>query len=226
MELMHTAHVPAGPGPFPTILALHGFGASAHDLLGIAPLVSQVVPGDEVMFLCPQGPVVLEPQPGQRAYAWFPLSGGGEIEPAALVGARGVLEGFVEDARAQYPIDPTRFVVMGFSQGGVMAYDLVLGRPEQYSALIALSTWLPDLVLQGLQADDEREKLATLLVHGTEDPMVSIDNGRESLEKLKGLGIEAAWGEYPMGHEINQQALRDLLLWLANGPFSLGPDGG
>ena len=99
---------------------------------------------------------------------------------------------------------------MGFSQGGVMAYDLALGRPERFSALIALSTWLPNLILDGLQEDEARAKLAALLIHGTEDPMVAVDNGRESLEKLKGLGIEAAWGEYPMGHEINQHALRDL----------------
>jgi len=220
MELMHTAHIPSGSGPFPTILALHGFGASAHDLLGIAPLVSQVVQGDEVMFLCPQGPVVVEPAPGQRAYAWFPMTGGGELDPTALVGARGVLEAFVEDALEQYPIDPERFVVMGFSQGGVMAYDLALGRPERFRAMIALSTWLPDLVLQGLQPDEARAGLASLLIHGTNDPMVAIDNGRESLEKLKELGLEPAWGEYEMGHEINQNALRDLLGWLAEGPFA------
>ena len=39
MKLMHTAHIPAGDGPFPTIIALHGWGASAHDLLGLAPLL-------------------------------------------------------------------------------------------------------------------------------------------------------------------------------------------
>jgi len=223
MELMHTAHVPAGAGPFPTILALHGFGASAHDLLGIAPLVGQVVPGEEVLFLCPQGPVVLEPAPGQRAYAWFPLSEGREIEPAALVGARGVLEGFVEDALERYPIDPERLVVMGFSQGGVMAYDLALGRPERFRALIALSTWLPDLIRDGLQPDEARAELATLLIHGTEDPMVAFENGKEARATLQSFGIEPAWGEYEMGHEIQQNALRDLLGWLAQGPFA--PDG-
>ena len=56
MDLLYTAHVPAGPGPFPTILALHGYGASAHDLLGIAPQVR----GGEVVFLCPQGPLPLD----------------------------------------------------------------------------------------------------------------------------------------------------------------------
>lgn len=224
MELMHTAHVPAGRGPFPTILALHGFGASAHDLLGIAPIVNQVVPGDDVLFLCPQGPIVLEPAPGQRAYAWFPLAGGGEIEAPALVGARGVLEGFVDDALEAYPIDPERLVVMGFSQGGVMAYDLALGRPDRYRALVALSSWLPDLVLEGLQPDDARAALTTLLVHGTEDPMVAIDNGRDAKQKLEDLGLQPAWGEYPMGHEINQDALRDLLGWLAQGPFAIQTD--
>ena len=193
MELMHTAHIPAGSGPFPTILALHGFGASAHDLLGIAPMVSQVVPGEDVLFLCPQGPTVVEPAPGQRAYAWFPITGGGELDPTALVAARGVLEGFVEDALAQYPIDPERFVVMGFSQGGVMAYDLALGRSDRFTALIALSTWLPDLVVEGLQDDEARAALSTLIIHGTQDPMVAIDNGRESLEKLKGMGPAGIW---------------------------------
>ena len=37
MDLLYTAHVPPGDGPFPTILALHGWGASGHDLLGLAP---------------------------------------------------------------------------------------------------------------------------------------------------------------------------------------------
>jgi len=220
MELMHTAHVPAGPGPFPTILALHGFGASAHDLLGIAPLAGRALQGDEVLFLCPQGPIEMEPAPGQLAYAWFPLSGGGEIDLTSLVAARGVLEAFVEDAIEAYPIDPERLVIMGFSQGGVMAYDLALGRPERFKALIALSSWLPDLIVEGLRPDEARASLATLLVHGTQDPMVAFENGQQSREKLKALGIEAAWGEYDMGHEINQNALRDLLGWLAQGPLA------
>ncbi|MBW2271888.1 MAG: hypothetical protein JRG96_01350 [Deltaproteobacteria bacterium] len=37
MDLIHTAHVPAGDGPFPTLFAFHGWGANAHDLLGLAP---------------------------------------------------------------------------------------------------------------------------------------------------------------------------------------------
>ena len=59
MELMHTAHVPAGEGPFPAIVALHGYGASAHDLIGLAPQIQS----GEIIFLCPQGPMSIEVAP-------------------------------------------------------------------------------------------------------------------------------------------------------------------
>lgn len=216
MELLHTAHVPAGPGPFPTILALHGWGASAHDLLGIAPMVME----GGCLFLCPQGPVSFEPAPGQRGYGWFPLSGGAEIEPAQIVGARALLEAFLEDALERYPIDPARLVILGFSQGGVMAYDLALATPEKFAALVGLSTWLPDVVLNALPESEHRSALKTLLIHGTNDPMIGIDNAQDAKAKLEGMGIEPAWGEYEMGHEINQAALRDLLGWLMQGPFA------
>ena len=37
MNLVHTVFQPSGKGPHPTILALHGRGANALDLLGLAP---------------------------------------------------------------------------------------------------------------------------------------------------------------------------------------------
>ena len=37
MNLLHTVYEPAGEGPHPAILALHGWGANALDLLGLAP---------------------------------------------------------------------------------------------------------------------------------------------------------------------------------------------
>lgn len=213
MDLLYTAHIPAGPGPFPTILALHGYGASAHDLLGLAPRIRN----GEVVLLCPQGPLTLEVGPGQQGYAWFPLDPSGQVSAPALVGARGVLEGFLDDALKIHPIDPARIVVLGFSQGGVMAYDLALGRPDRFKALVALSSWLPDAVLNGLTPDPARAALPTLLIHGTGDPMIAIDNARRAKTQLESMGLQVAWGEYEMGHEINAQAARDLMGWLSAG---------
>jgi len=216
LDLMYTAHVPAGHGPFPTVLALHGYGASAHDLLGLAPQIRR----GEAVVLCPQGPLALEVGPGQRGYAWFPIDQTGQVAASTLVAARGTLEGFLDDAQKIHPIDPERIVVMGFSQGGVMAYDLALGRPERFKALIALSSWLPDAVTAGLVPDPARAKLPTLILHGTRDPMIPIDRAREAKARLEAMGMAVAWGEYEMGHEINGQAVRDLLGWLAAGAMA------
>ena len=38
MHLIHAIFEPPGDGPHPTILALHGRGANALDLLGLAPI--------------------------------------------------------------------------------------------------------------------------------------------------------------------------------------------
>ncbi len=213
MDLMYTAHVPAGAGPFPTVLALHGYGATAHDLLGLAPQIRR----GELVFLCPQGPLALEIGNGQRGHAWFPIDQTGQVDATALVAARGALEGFLEDALKIHPIDPARIVVMGFSQGGVMAYDLALGRPDRFKALVALSSWLPEAVVRGLAPNPARAALPALLIHGTRDPMIAIDNARNAKAQLEALGIQVAWGEYEMGHEINPAAARDLLGWLGAG---------
>ena len=55
--------------------------------------------------------------------------------------------------------------------------------------------------------------------------MIGIDNAEAARAKLAELGIEAAWGEYEMGHEIHASALRDLLAWLGEGPFAGVPIG-
>jgi len=94
MELLYTAHVPAGDGPFSTIIALHGWGASAHDLLGLAPMFD----GGRSLVLCPQGPLALQAGPGQVGYGWFPLTGGGDANPEEVKAGIDKLDTFLDEA--------------------------------------------------------------------------------------------------------------------------------
>jgi len=210
VDLLYTAHVPAGEGPFPTIVALHGWGASAHDLLGLASLFY----GGEALVLCPQGPVAFEIGAGAQGYGWFPLTQGGPLEPAEFDKGIAALESFLESARARYPIDSERLVFLGFSQGGVMAYDLALREPGRCAGLVALSSWLPQGLAGELPERSGRGELPTLVIHGTQDPMIPIEMGRDSRETLRSLGVEASYHEYEMGHEIAPDALQTLVNWL------------
>ncbi len=210
MELLYTAHVPAGSGPFPTIIALHGWGASAHDLVGLAPIFD----GGGSLVLCPQGPLALPAGPGQVGYGWFPLNSGGPTDPDEVRKGVDTLQRFLDEALDAHPVDRRKVVILGFSQGGVMAYALALRNPTAYAGLVALSSWLPDPMAESIPANPELENLQTLVIHGTKDSMISIDRARESRDALTKLGVSASYHEYEMGHEINPDALQRLIGWL------------
>lgn len=210
MNLLYTAHVPAGDGPFPAIIALHGWGASAHDLLGLAPMLH----GGRALVLCPQGPVAVPFGGGQYGYGWFPLRPGQPTEADAFRRGGEALREFVGRALDRYPIDRGKVVVAGFSQGGVMAYDLVLREPSRFAGLAALSSWLPAPLIEGLKKLPEHEGLPALVVHGTRDDRIEVERARESREALRPFGVAMTYREFEMGHEIRPEALQVLLRWL------------
>ncbi|HEX4952484.1 MAG TPA: alpha/beta hydrolase-fold protein [Thermoanaerobaculia bacterium] len=210
MTLLYTAHVPAGEGPFPTVIAIHGWGASAHDLLGLAPYFL----GGQALVLCPQGRVEVPIGPGMKGWGWFPLRGGIVPDVAEALAAAAELAAFVEEASRRYPVDPERRALVGFSQGGMMAYQLALSRPDLYSGLAALSAWLPPALTEAWPPTPAHEGMPVLVVHGTEDPLVPIERARESREALRPFNVALTYREFPMAHEIRPEALEVIVRWL------------
>jgi phospholipase/carboxylesterase len=206
MQLAHAAHEPAGDGPHPTVVALHGWGANALDLLGLAPHFG----GGRFLVLCPQGPVGVPIAPGMSGYGWFPLSMGAPPDPAAVVNAVEAIEAFLELAQRRYPVDRDRLALLGFSQGGAMAYAVALRGTVRFKALAALSTWFPPGLVGGTGLD----RLPVLVQHGVRDELISVERGRESVERLRQYGSQVIYREYDMGHEINPASLRDLAEFL------------
>ncbi len=215
MDLLYAAHVPAGDGPFPTVLALHGWGASAHDLLGLAPRIH----GGRAIVLCPQGPIAVPLGNGEFGWGWFPLTSGAPLDVDAYRHAAALLTRFVDGALARYPIDRERFVPAGFSQGGVMAYELALRDPGRFAGLAALSSWFPVPLAEDLPKLPEHDGLPVLIVHGTRDAMLEIERARESRELLRPFGVALTYREFDMGHEIRPDALRVILRWLDEKAF-------
>jgi phospholipase/carboxylesterase len=210
MNLLHTAHVPAGDGPFPTILAVHGWGANAHDLLGLAPYLHD----GNALVLCPEGPVSTPIGAGQVGHGWFPLVPGAPPDPEAFRRGADALREFLAGALDRYPVDPERLVILGFSQGGAMGYELALREPERFAGLAALSSWFPPLLAETLPNREEHEEFPVLVVHGTRDQLLPVERARESRESLRRLGVALMYREFEMGHEIQSDALRVILEWL------------
>ena len=209
MQLIHTLYEPSGAGPHPTILTLHGRGANAFDLLGLAPHLCQ----GRFLLICPQGPLETPIGPGATGYAWYPLTMGGPPDVAAMVSSQQKLQGFLDECLERYPIDPRKLALLGFSQGGVMAYILGLKMPERFAALAALSSWLPQEVFEQAPPD-AAQSLPTLVHHGSRDELIHVNRARAAVEKLREWRVPITYGEYDMGHEITARSLTDLSAWL------------
>lgn len=210
MELIHTLYQPSGPGPFPTLLTLHGRGANAFDLLGLAPYLC----GGRFMVICPQAPLETPIGPESVGYAWYPMSMGGPVDVDTILASRRRLEVFVDECAQSYPIDPQKFGILGFSQGGVMAYSLTLANPKRFTALAVLSSWLPKELLPRIEINAAVQSLPSLVQHGTEDQTIQVDRARSSVEILRQLKVPLTYREYAMGHEIGSKSLADLSAWL------------
>jgi len=211
VELIHTIYEPSGAGPHPTILTLHGRGANAFDLLGLAPYLCN----GKFLMICPQGPLETPIGPGAFGYAWYPMSMGGPPDIGAILSSRKKLQEFLDECLNRYPIDTKKLVVLGFSQGGVMAYSLALSNPERFAGLAVLSSWLPTELIPKLSINNEAvQSLPTIVQHGSQDQMIEIQRAKDSVERLRALRVPLTYRDYDMGHEITPRSLTELSAWL------------
>ena len=210
MELLHCVYEPPGEGPHPTILALHGRGANAMDLLGLAPQLA----GGAFRVICPQAPLEVELGPGMTGYAWFPMSPGGDIDTAAFLSARDRLRTFLDQCAERYGLEGHKLAVLGFSQGGGMAYSLGLSEPDRFAGMCILSSWLREGTLAALGVADRVDSLPTLVHHGKRDEVIELERAKLSIALLEKLRVPVEYREYDMGHEITSRSLADLSGWL------------
>ena len=216
MTLIHAVAHPGssddadGDGLLPTLIALHGYGANAQDLLGLSPYLA----GGRLLMICPQAPLQIEPN--FHGFNWHAFSGpDGRGSPEVVEAANAMVSEFVDFALEAYPVRRDRVALLGFSQGGGMAYRAGFSEPERYAGLAALSTGLPDDVFADGEVPGAAVRALPLLVqHGASDASVSVDRGRASRDRLAALGLEPDYREYPMAHEVGAHSARDLSQWL------------
>lgn len=107
--------------PMPLLIALHGDGENAED---IADAYRNVAAEFGVLLVAPRA-VVEAPQKG---FTW---------ETAA--GADFIVLRTIEALVKQYKIDERRIVLSGYSEGGLMAYQLAMRNPRRYVAVIPIA---------------------------------------------------------------------------------------
>ena len=204
---------------YPLVIMLHGFGANMQDLAGLAPAINS----SGYIYACPNAPLPFDLGGGYTGWGWTPR--GADATPDDVRAAEDLLGGFFDKVFPQFNVDPGRAILLGFSQGGGMTYRCGLERDSAFAGLAALSATLPDReLLSGRLPASRSQKI--FIAHGTRDPMINIDRAEAAREFLEGAGYAPEYHEYEMGHEITNDVLSDLTLWMTRvlPPVDQAPD--
>lgn len=208
--------IETGPRPSVGVIWLHGLGADGHDF---EPIVSELgLPPDvPIRFIFPHAPhrpVTING--GYVMRAWYDIRTGdfGRMEDEAGIRESERTVRDLIDREVSRGIPPHRIVLAGFSQGGAIALHTGLRAPAALGGIIALSTYLPLIDTLGLEAHAANRAIPIFMAHGTHDPVIPLDRGRASAERLTAHGAAVLWRTYPMEHSVHPAEIGELAAWI------------
>jgi phospholipase/carboxylesterase len=195
-----------------------GRGADEHDLF---PLLDMLDPERRLLGATARGPLSLPPGGAH----WYAVRRVGYPDPETFHSTYPQVAGWLDGLLAEHGIPHDRTILGGFSQGSVMSYALGLGagRPRP-AGIMALSGFIPDV--EGFElAVANAAGLPVAIGHGTHDPVITVDFGRDARDRLVEAGADVTYRESPMPHTIDPAFLGELPGWLRSAlPVSAAPE--
>lgn len=208
-----------GSGDGPMVIMLHGFGAPADDLVSLWHTLN--VP-DHIRFVFPAGPLAIDFGFGDGSRAWWMIDTerllrGKERDvreiPHGLSESRGKIFTFLEDLKSKFNIKPEHIILGGFSQGAMLACDVVFQTDDPFAGLIIMSGTLINKD-EWTSLMPKREGLEVFQSHGYDDPLLPFATAQQLRDLLKSGGIKVAWQEFQGGHEISTLVLEQLAVFI------------
>ncbi|MEJ5281194.1 alpha/beta hydrolase [Pseudomonas sp. C 49-2] len=197
------------------VIWLHGLGADRYDFLPVAEALQESLLSTR--FVLPQAPTrPVTINGGYEMPSWYDIKAMSPARSISLeeleVSAKMVTD--LIEAQKRTGIDASRIFLAGFSQGGAVVFHTAFMNWEgPLGGVIALSTYAPTFD-NALELSASQQRIPTLCLHGQYDDVVQNAMGRSAYEHLKTRGVTVTWQEYPMGHEVLPEEIRDIGTWL------------
>jgi phospholipase/carboxylesterase len=162
-----------GSTPMPLIVALHGGHGHGRDFLWIWLREARA-----------RGMLVLAPTSRDRTWS---IMGGGDVDAENI-------EQMLAAVRARYPVDPTRVLLTGMSDGATYALLYGLREGVPFTHLAPMSGVLhPFLFVDGGMGRARARPI--YLVHGALDWMFPVETARQARDVLTSAGAELVYRE-------------------------------
>lgn len=185
------------------VILLHGRGASAEDILGLANGIYD----KRLAYLAPQA----------SGNQWYPSSFMAPIEQNEpwLSSALAKVGTLVQQA-VDAGLSRDRIFVCGFSQGACLSSEFVARNPARYGGMIAFTGGLIGPQGADLHHDGDLEGMPALFSSGDPDPHVPWSRVLESAQQFTAMGAAVKTQRYPgRPHTVFPQELksaRDLIV--------------
>ena len=189
----------------PLLLLLHGKGSNEEDLFSY---MSGLFDG---RFIIMSIRAPHEMIPGY--YRWYERhdtpDGGSIFDEAEVLASRSFLLQAIKDAVMATGADPQRVFVLGFSQGGAMAITLALTAPQLLRGAVSMAGRLLPAIAPFAADAEAMSHLTVLIQHGSEDEVVPNTESIAACQLFAELRVKQALKEYPVGHTVSPNMLRD-----------------
>ena len=184
------------------VILLHGVGSSGNDFSNLVTYWQQSLP--DVTFVAPNGTQRFDM--GGAGFQWFSVNGVTEANRAERIAqARAAFDAHLQAIFSQHGVDPSRdsLILAGFSQGGIMALDMLVSDRLPLRGVIAFSARLSSP--EPFSPAPESE---ALIIHGKADPVIPWHEGERAAARLDALGV-AVTSHFEEGipHTLSQQGV-------------------
>ncbi|MCC7368023.1 MAG: phospholipase [Chloroflexi bacterium] len=175
--------------PLPLVLMLHGAGGNAQG--GMGPLAARAEAAGLILLAI-----------DSRGKTWDVVRT--DFGPDVTFIDRALQQTF-----GRYTVDPARFTVEGFSDGGSYAVSLGVSNGDLFSSILAFSPGF--IAASGLIGSPR-----VFISHGTQDPVLNIDRcSRRIVALLRQSSYDVQYHEFEGGHTIPPEIVDEALAWLS-----------
>lgn len=200
----------AGGAPKQLVVLLHGIGADGSDLISLAPYYHSVLPG--AYLVSPHAPFPFDMAP--FGYMWFSVGNLGlDTRMDGVRTAAPMLNAFLDAELARHRLTEAELLLVGFSQGAMMALHVGLRRAHPPAGIISHSGML---VADARFPLEIRARPPVLLTHGAADGVLPAACLPAAEAALKAVGVPVEAHLIPgLGHGIDEATLRRSLAFAA-----------
>ena len=210
-----------------SVIWMHGLGSDGYGFAEVIPKLG-LPPNAAIRFIFPHAPLKsISIHGGKKMRAWCNLAfmnDGVTLDLEDNPDTKGIDESSklimeLIDAEIEKGIKSEKILLIGFSQGGVLALYTATRYSKKLAGAASLSSHFP--TAHTMPLDGVNAKIPMFFGHGNKDNVVPPALSEKAFEFLKSNGNAVERHTYDIQHSVCLEELKTLGAWIAKSIFSL-----